>query len=285
MNSRNFLSQIDGIRPRGLLIVLALWLAVMVSTPIVDKLSGGTLFPYMAALGVLAQAAVTLSALASVWPLRRILYLVGAVLLVAMSAESIGVATGWPFGQYHYMAILQPQIFGVPLLIPLAWMMMLPPAWAVISCWLLPGSYSRWQTWLFAAMGGLAFTVWDFYLDPQMVARNFWVWQQPGGYFGIPWINFAGWWLVSTLITLLIRPISLPLRPLVLVYSVTWLLQGIGQGLFWDQPGPAIVGLLAMGLFAIPALRHASMERVLDLGCDQLPAQEASPSSAMHSSY
>jgi len=69
----------------------------------------------------------------------------------------------------------------------------------------------------------------------------------PGLYFGIPLTNFLGWLAVSALITLLIGPRGLPAAPLAFVYAATWLLQTIGLGLFWGQPGPALFGFTGMG--------------------------------------
>ncbi len=88
-----------------------------------------------------------------------------------------------------------------------------------------------------------------------MVARGLWAWDHPGGYFGIPWVNFLGWWLAASLITLLIRPRDLLRGRLMVIYTLTWIFQAIGLGLFWDQPGPALVGFLGMGTFAVLAWR------------------------------
>ncbi len=134
------------------------------------------------------------------------------------------------------------------MLIPLAWGMMLPPAWAVASALVDPR-----RRLAFAAVAALAFTAWDLYLDPQMVARGLWVWAQPSGYFGIPWINFFGWWLTATVVTWCVAPRDLEaaVRPLAVIYTLTWLLQAVGQGVFWGQPGPAAVGFVAMGVFAV----------------------------------
>jgi putative membrane protein len=101
----------------------------------------------------------------------------------------------------------------------------------------------------FALLSGLALTAWDLYLDPQMVERNLWIWDQPGAYFGIPLVNFVGWVLVSSLLTLLIYPRNLPRQRLLIIYTLTWAFQAIGLGIFWGQPGPALVGFSVMGLF------------------------------------
>lgn len=234
---------------------LALWLGVLIATPIGLWIFGDQLFPPLATLGVLAQFAATLFGLALGWPLRRILSTLGLVAVFTWMIEALGQSTGFPFGNYEYTAALQPQIGGVPVLIPLAWMMMLFPAWAVAESILSP-LRSRLGSgyWLaFAALSGLVFTAWDLYLDPQMVARGLWVWETPGGYFGIPWINYFGWWASATLLTLLVRPGGLPRFPLFIVYALTWIFQAIGLGIFWGQPGPAVVGFVGMGVFALLA--------------------------------
>jgi putative membrane protein len=37
-----------------------------------------------------------------------------------------------------------------------------------------------------------------------------WVWDQPGGYFGIPWQNYAGWLLSAAVMTALAAPLNVP---------------------------------------------------------------------------
>jgi putative membrane protein len=79
------------------------------------------------------------------------------------------------------------------------------------------------------------------------------VWENPGGYFGIPWHNYLGWLVVSALMTLLLRPPKLPVLPLLLIYTVTWALETIGLLVFWGLPGPALVGFVVMGLLVVLA--------------------------------
>ena len=233
---------------------LWLWLALLIATPISIWVGGADLFPLMATLGVLAQTGVTLITLAGTWSLARTAKVVVIVLIGAWGVEELGLATGFPFGRYAYTQALQPQLAGVPLLIPLAWLMMLPPAWAAAEA-ILAGCRERLgmgYALLHAALAGLAFTAWDLYLDPQMVAHGLWVWDNGwGGYFGIPWSNFIGWWLSATLLTLVVRPSQLLRPPLLLIYSLTWAFQAVGLGIFWGQPGPALAGLVGMGIWVV----------------------------------
>ena len=112
----------------------------------------------------------------------------------------------------------------------------------------------------FCLLSSLAFTAWDLFLDPQMVGWGFWAWETPGLYFGIPLSNYLGWIIVSAMITLVANPKDLPVGPLALVYVLTWLLQTIGQGIFWSQPGPAIVGFFGSGLFVFLAWKKSKAE-------------------------
>jgi uncharacterized membrane protein len=233
--------------------VVSIWLLAWIATPVVLGIAGDGSFPLLATLGVLAQAVATLTTLALRWPLRRVL---GAGIIVTVATwliEFAGSTTGIPFGHYNYTPALQPQVGGVPLLIPLAWLMMLGPIWGVTALILDPHKprLGRWHWLIFASLAGLVFTAWDLYLDPQMVGHGLWEWQKPGGYFGIPWSNFAGWWLSAVFITLLVRPTDLPRRHLAVIYVLTWAFQAVALAVFWGQPGPALVGFIGMGLFVV----------------------------------
>ncbi len=223
----------------------SVWLLLMILTPVAEWIFGQPGFLWLTNAEVLAQAGLVIFLLSRAWTKTRLLLTLALILPLSWLAEYAGHTSGLIFGKYHYTSLLQPQIGGVPLLIPLAWLMMLPPAWAVTSRLISPS-----RRLAFAALSGLAFTAWDLYLDPQMAAKQLWVWDQPGAYFGIPLVNFAGWWLVSTLITFIVHPRSLPAKPLALVYTLTGLFQLVGLGVFWGQPLPALAGFAAMGIFS-----------------------------------
>ncbi|NJL93508.1 MAG: carotenoid biosynthesis protein [Anaerolineae bacterium] len=233
---------------------LTVWLATLIATPI-SQWAGLQMFPLMATLGVMGQASATLAALSHNWSAERISAALMLISALTWLAEFSGTHTGFPFGNYHYTNALQPQLGHVPLLIPLAWFMMLPPAWGVVRLILperAPGLPDRLR---FAGLSALAFTAWDLYLDPQMTDRNLWRWQRSGAYFGIPLVNFLGWWLTAFLITWVLNPRDLPRHRLALIYSLTWWFQAVGLGIFWKRPGPALFGALGMGAFVWLAWR------------------------------
>lgn len=268
-----------GFNRRGTLQILTLflWVLAMIATPIAVWVWGEHAFVPMAVMGVILHAFATLTALASGWHLGRILRVGGIVVIFTWVVELIGTLSGFPFGHYTYSENLGLQLAGVPLLIPLAWLMMLPPAWAVSEAILLPmrGRLGKGYRTGFAILAGVVFTAWDFFLDPQMVGRGLWFWENPGGYFGIPWSNFLGWWGTAALLTWLLQPEGLPRMRLMVIYTITWALQTIGLGVFWGQPGPALVGFLGMGVFVLWSwIREGRLwpffsGRRLDLSVDQ----------------
>jgi putative membrane protein len=229
--------------------LLALWVLSMILLPVGRWTFGEAAIVPGVTLSALLQAAAVLVILSGAWGARRTLLTAALVIAAAWVVEFVGSHTGVPFGAYRYTDRLQPQLGAVPLLVPFAWLMMLPPAWAVGAK--LSG---RTRGLAFILASALAFTVWDLFLDPQMVGWHFWMWQTPVGYFGIPWVNFAGWFLGAALITALARPAALPWRSLLLIYAVTWALESIGQLFFWSLPGPAIAGFFGMGALLAAAL-------------------------------
>ncbi|MEM7800035.1 MAG: carotenoid biosynthesis protein, partial [Chloroflexota bacterium] len=201
------------------------------------------------------------------------------------AAEFIGTQTGLPFGVYHYTEKLQPQIGHVPLLIPIAWFMMLPVSWGLAQQLFYTINASAKgenenenenegksatspfrQRLIIAVISAVYMTAWDLFLDPQMVAWDFWVWESPGqiNYFGIPLLNYAGWLLVSFLMTWLINPPDLRViyPQLWLMYAIVWFLETFGLLLFWGLAGPAIVGGIVMGsLLFLPVLLQFNANR------------------------
>lgn len=106
----------------------------------------------------------------------------------ALGIETLGVKSGWPFGRYHYSSTLGVQIFGVPLLVPFAWIMLTYP--------LLIAARRAAAHWVFL-YGGIGLMIWDLFLDPQMVDAGRWTWKIVGPRVPyepmIPLSNSAGW--------------------------------------------------------------------------------------------
>lgn len=128
---------------------------------------------------------------------KRFLRFCAAVFIVSAGAETLGVATGWLFGSYAYTDRLGPLLpGGVPLAIPVFWILMLYAADDLAGLAVGRGRLLR------AITAGAIAATWDLMVDPIAVAYECWGWVGGGPVFGIPASNAAGWWLVGTLAAL-----------------------------------------------------------------------------------
>jgi putative membrane protein len=184
--------------------------------------------------------------------------------VISLAFESVGVATGWIYGPYHYTHTLGPRFLGLaPFLIPVAWFMMMYPAYVIAES-VLPARSDKiwvWQVQV-AAVGGIILTAWDLAMDPMMVASGHWIWEVEGAYFGIPVQNFWGWWLTAfTTLSLFqwlgrIDPRTEEKwsgefdRLAVASYAVTGL-SAVLVDLLWGLGGPGLTGFFAMSPWVI----------------------------------
>ncbi len=118
-------------------------------------------------------------------------------LFISLSSELLGTSTGFPFGHYRYLNGLGYKIAGlVPFTIPLSWFYLGFSAYLIARLGLSNPNFSNWVKIPGAiALGSLLLTSWDFVLDPAMSQTKvpFWLWEQPGAFFGMPYQNFVGW--------------------------------------------------------------------------------------------
>lgn len=129
--------------------------------------------------------------------LKVLLAFMAPAIALSLSSELLGTSTGFPFGQYRYLDGLGYKIAGlVPFTIPLSWFYLGFSAYVLARAGLKTLAIPDWGQILGAiALGSLLLTSWDFVLDPAMSQTDvpFWVWEQPGAFFGMPYQNFAGW--------------------------------------------------------------------------------------------
>jgi putative membrane protein len=172
-------------------------------------------------------------------------------------AEAVGVRTGFPFGEYAYTGTLGAEVLGVPVLVPLAWIMM---AWPSVLVGRALG-----VGWSVVPLSAWALASWDVFLDPQMVDAGHWAWAHPEpglpGVAGVPLTNFAGWLLVAVLITGALhvalgrrdrREPDLRSGPAPVLYLWTYGSSVWAHAAFFDRPWVSLVAGVLMGLVALP---------------------------------
>lgn len=113
------------------------------------------------------------------------------VALLGFAVEAWGVRFGVPFGRYAYTEALQPQMLGVPFVLGPAWMVLVAFASDAAGRLRLRG----WQACVCVA---LLTTATDLVIDPLAANRlGYWKWEETGSYYGVPLVNFAGWFLTA----------------------------------------------------------------------------------------
>jgi uncharacterized membrane protein len=116
---------------------------------------------------------------------------------VGNAMENIGVLTGLPFGRYHYTDVLGPKLFLVPLLIGPAYFGTGYLSWVQANL-LLRTDRRTDQLAIVVVPVVAAFIMvgWDLCFDPAAsTIAHMWIWEDGGGYFGVPLSNFLGWFL------------------------------------------------------------------------------------------
>jgi uncharacterized membrane protein len=149
---------------------------------------------------------------------------------LSLVSELLGTSTGFPFGHYHYLSGLGYKIAGlVPFTIPLSWFYIGFSAYIIARAGLETLAIPQALKYIGAiGFGSLLLTSWDFVLDPAMSQTTvpFWVWEQPGAFFGMPYQNFAGWFgtgaVFMTVATAIwrLKPVTLPTTQLGLPLAI-----------------------------------------------------------------
>jgi uncharacterized membrane protein len=126
-----------------------------------------------------------------------------------MFFEALSIKTGFPFGPYYYSDVFGPKVLNVPLIIPFAWYVICYLAFVLSNFMLervpVASGGSSHPAWL-ALLGASIVTAYDLALDPFMIHKiGAWHMIDRGKYFGEQARGFAGWMLVSFLISVTFR--------------------------------------------------------------------------------
>jgi len=199
---------------------------------------------------LISAALIVLLALPSYYHLARSRDLVHAVILIAglsllsMGVEAIGVMTGVPYGPFHYAASIGTAVIGpVPWTVGFAYVPLLLGA-CTLAGRFLPGRP------LFVQAGASAaiLVVADLVLDPGAALLGFWIWAEPGSYYGIPVSNYIGWLITGTAYSALVlgvthRSLPVPVATSLLLIVSFWTGVALGAGMHV----PVVIGLGVIG--------------------------------------
>ena len=120
--------------------------------------------------------------------------------VISWCYESLSIVTGFPFGHYHYTDIMGPKLGMVPFMVPLSYFSTAYLSWTIGQVLLdkqnskLKGS----SVFTIPMISAFIMVIWDLSADPYAATVNkAWIWENGGGYFGVPLVNFLGWYLCT----------------------------------------------------------------------------------------
>lgn len=132
------------------------------------------------------------------------LALLAICLVTTFAMENIGVATGLPFGHYHFeVGSNLIHVGTIPIIVGPLWFGMGYLSWIVAGT-LLGGADQR-LSGKFAivalpVVAAFVMTQWDVVMDPpEATIARAWIWHDGGAHFGVPLSNYLGWLVTSWL--------------------------------------------------------------------------------------
>lgn len=154
----------------------------------------------LAAIGIASAMAHAVS----YYGWKDALALLAICLIITFAMENIGVATGLPFGSYHFeVGAALRHIGRVPIILGPLWFGMGYFSWIVAGT-LLDGAdrhlNGRFNVIALPIAASFVMTQWDLVMDPpSSTIAKAWIWHDGGAYFGVPLANYFGWLLTSWL--------------------------------------------------------------------------------------
>lgn len=121
---------------------------------------------------------------------KPLFYFILGTFLCGYLVEVLGVKSGLIFGGYYYGNTLGIQLFSVPLLIGINWVIL------IYSVGQMMRQFKIRNTTVAALIGGLFMIGIDYFIEPVAMKLNFWQWDWKE----IPLQNFISWYIVSVIL-------------------------------------------------------------------------------------
>lgn len=224
----------------------------------ITQISGST-----AAIGTLV-AIIAFSLPAYIGMFKQVGFFRGIAIILSLSIFALAFQTaatkiGLPYGKFSYGDGLGYKFIGTT-----PWAVAIAYPTILLGCFWLArklgnGFLAIIFTSLFATVVAVA-------LDPAMVRLTFWQWQVPGPFFGIPFINFAGWAISAFIGALILKALwgEAKVRRLTAYSLFAILVFWSGVNLGVGQWIPAVVGIgfsvLMLAMFVVERRRQLSEE-------------------------
>lgn len=107
--------------------------------------------------------------------------------LVGMTAEWIGIHTGYLFGEYYYGENLGTKMDGVPLIIGINWGIL------SVCCCNVTSIFIKKSIWLSSFVSAFLMMLLDVLIEPVAITSDYWHWDS----LNIPMYNYFCWFAVA----------------------------------------------------------------------------------------
>ena len=150
------------------------------------------------------------------WGITNISIFISITFFISMLMEILGEKTGIIFGgKYKYNLELTPgpNLFGIPIVIPIAWIMLIYMSHNLF-CFLGSFDLNRIlnNSMDVSIIPCIMMVLVDLVLDPIAVDEKRWEWSIRGKYYGVPLLNFFGWFINCLIIWVLFSYFSLTIK-------------------------------------------------------------------------
>jgi uncharacterized membrane protein len=116
--------------------------------------------------------------------------------------ESISLRTGFPFGHYVFTDVMGPKMFGLPVLLVLAYLGIGYCSWvlALLTLGYRNKPVAGMGVLTLPLLASLIMLAWDVSMEAiWSTIDRAWVWRDGGSFYGVPISNFLGWYFTACL--------------------------------------------------------------------------------------
>ncbi|MEO5984318.1 MAG: carotenoid biosynthesis protein [Ferruginibacter sp.] len=134
---------------------------------------------------------------------KTFLIFLTSCVVIGISAEVIGIKTGWLFGSYSYGNVLGPKIMEVPVIIGINWFIIIYCCGISVATMLrkltlqLPEGAvlprPRLQVASMLVDGAMLAVLFDWILEPVAIKLGYWTWKGSE----VPFYNYLCWFVIS----------------------------------------------------------------------------------------
>lgn len=142
----------------------------------------------------------------------KAMFLIFLAAIIGTYFEHIGLRDGTFFGG-HYVYKPQMTLFNVPIFVVLFWAVFIYVGYSLTNSFLYWLKIKKPSVKLnnfrilplLVLLDGYFVVAIDLFLDPIAVKSGSWTWLEGGSYFGVPWGNFFGWFLIVIIVSSIFR--------------------------------------------------------------------------------